>query len=433
MHQLTIHKLGPIADCRLTCAPFMTFTGYQAAGKSTIAKAIFFFRTIKNDIYSVIEKRAFYGSEGEKNAPTITTELSLLLQKKFVKTFGSLPAMDAAMNLDYQYSRQCDIRLSLGKEAQEPETRFLFIEFSPALTEFLLENQEALSGFGGEIPEEKKQAFREKLNSFFQDDYDTVYIPAGRSMLTILSQQLAYIFSTMDDGQKRTIDYCTQDYISRILRLKPEFSDGLAGLIAYYGQKSGISQDEMKSLLGLVEKVLRGRYRYVDGEERLYFDRDRYTKVNLASSGQQEAVWILNLLFYYCIRKKPVLFILEEPESHLFPESQKHITDLIALVCGLGHAVILTTHSPYVLGALNNLLYAGQTPEPLREQTERIIPAACWLQREAFQAWFVRNGGIEDCMDEEIGLIQNERIDEISQVINEEFDRMLDLRLDEEG
>ena len=29
---------------------------------------------------------------------------------------------------------------------------------------------------------------------------------------------------------------------------------------------------------------------------------------------------------------RKILFIIEEPESHLFPESQKYITELIALI-----------------------------------------------------------------------------------------------------
>lgn len=58
MHRLKVHKLGPIDHCELTCSQFMTFTGFQASGKSTIAKAIFYFRTIKDDIYSIAEEKA---------------------------------------------------------------------------------------------------------------------------------------------------------------------------------------------------------------------------------------------------------------------------------------------------------------------------------------------------------------------------------------
>lgn len=50
MHRLIINKLGPIERCELDCVPFLTLTGFQASGKSTIAKVIYYFRTIKEDI-----------------------------------------------------------------------------------------------------------------------------------------------------------------------------------------------------------------------------------------------------------------------------------------------------------------------------------------------------------------------------------------------
>ena len=39
MHQLIIHKLGPIQHCELSIKNYTILTGYQASGKSTIAKA----------------------------------------------------------------------------------------------------------------------------------------------------------------------------------------------------------------------------------------------------------------------------------------------------------------------------------------------------------------------------------------------------------
>ena len=61
MHKLVIHRLGPIEHCALECTSFMTLTGFQASGKSTIAKAIYFFRTIKEDIASLAERQALGG------------------------------------------------------------------------------------------------------------------------------------------------------------------------------------------------------------------------------------------------------------------------------------------------------------------------------------------------------------------------------------
>lgn len=54
-------------------------------------------------------------------------------------------------------------------------------------------------------------------------------------------------------------------------------------------------------------------------------------KINLASSGQQEVVWLFNLLFYYLIEQRKVFLIVEEPESHLYPASQQTISHVATL------------------------------------------------------------------------------------------------------
>ena len=58
MQKLIINRLGPIEHCELKCSQFMTLTGFQASGKSTIAKAIYYFRTIKEDIIELAREQS---------------------------------------------------------------------------------------------------------------------------------------------------------------------------------------------------------------------------------------------------------------------------------------------------------------------------------------------------------------------------------------
>ena len=63
-----------------------------------------------------------------------------------------------------------------------------------------------------------------------------------------------------------------------------------------------------------------------------------------------------------------------------------------------------------------------------RKEANKIIRESLWLDYNAFDSWFVKNGTIENCMDADIHMIQNEKIDEISKVINEDFERLLELQ-----
>lgn len=452
MQKLIINKLGPIEQCELECTKFMALTGFQASGKSTIAKAIYYFKTIKEDIIELAKTQAL--QHNVENKVDLKKGLENHLREKFLRTFGSSWGMSNEMYIEYHFTDTCFVRISLKEEERYSSPNYIWVELSENLKQFLRKknnffnntsldiiedrNSEIFKKYGvgvignllrtTYIEEKNLEVFKKELYKIFDDSYSVVYIPAGRSMITLLSQQFAYIYATMDDMQKRSLDSCTKDYLERILRLKPEFSEGLEGLMAYYLANKQLSKKTLNLALFLIKNILRGAYRYVNGEEQIVLEDGKYIKLNFSSSGQQESVWILNLLCYYLLQENPILFIIEEPESNLFPESQKYITEMIALVSNCGHSVVLTTHSPYVLGTLNNLLYAHTIDKKYAKETDRIIPRELWLDDKQFNSWFVKNGMIENCMDSEIHMIENERIDEISKVINHDFDRMLNLQ-----
>ena len=442
MHRLIIHKLGPVEQCDLECSQFMTLTGFQASGKSTIAKAIYYFRTIKDDIINLAKRQAFKSvpvSELETEydvvyGTSLRKGLENFLREKFLRTFGSSWGMSNEMSMEYYFTNKCSVKVSLTEDAKFSSPNYIWITLSDDLVKFLREKNNSFTATPLGVSEEDLRKLKIELYEMFNDSCSVVYIPAGRSMITLLSQQFGYIYATMDGSQKRSLDYCTKDYLERILRIKSEFTEGLQGLTAYYIGKTILPPRLVKRALNLIENILRGTYRYSNGEEQIVLENGKYVKINFSSSGQQECVWILNLLFYYLLQQTPILFIIEEPESHLFPESQKYITELIALVSNCKHSVVLTTHSPYVLGTLNNLLYVHSLPEKYSKKADKIIPESLWLNDKNFDSWFLKNGTVENCMDTVVHMIQNERIDEISKVINNDFDELLRLQdADEEG
>ena len=53
-HKLEMFHIGPIEQCSFCIDNFTVLTGPQANGKSTIAKAVYFFKTIKQDILNIM-------------------------------------------------------------------------------------------------------------------------------------------------------------------------------------------------------------------------------------------------------------------------------------------------------------------------------------------------------------------------------------------
>ena len=186
-----------------------------------------------------------------------------------------------------------------------------------------------------------------------------------------------------------------------------------------------------QNIQNYISRILNGTYTYSNGEEFLKISDDKNIKINFTSSGQQESLWILNLIYYYTVNAKSTCFIIEEPEAHLYPSSQKDIAEYIALALADNNECIITTHSPYMLGTFNNLLDIRRLMDNGIDvsnllETEHLTKNTL-IKREDFAAYFVEGGSIIDAMDEENGLIRSELIDEASDDINRIADKLFEL------
>lgn len=430
-HKLKLRNFGPIKNCTFPLKNLTVLTGPQSNGKSTIAKAIYYFRTIKQDILALMMQGGPKAATGSENA-TWSYTLEQRMREKFLQLFGTSWIMPGNMEMTYTYASDFWIRVYLVPDRNAPEKNYIKLEFSPGFQGYFADLE--LHSFANITTGQKKHE-EESLSQKLNDPYETVFIPAGRNLITLLSTQLNYIFTSLEGSQLRSIDYTTKRYTELILKLKPMLENGMAGCLAdlendtermgrYKKHRNAIDL-----LFRTARDILRGTYRCVDGEERLYLDEKRYIKINFTSSGQQETVWVFNLLFYYLLEDRKVFLILEEPESHLYPSSQKALGELLAIFLNEGNMELLTTHSPYVLGTVNSLLLAGQTPKGSRDALEERLDKRLWLNHKQTAAYHIHDGKAEKALvaEEGLTLIDNALIDGASNEINELTDFVLDL------
>ena len=125
---------------------------------------------------------------------------------------------------------------------------------------------------------------------------------------------------------------------------------------------------------------------------------------------------------------------IEEPEAHIFPAAQKSIVELISTVYNARKdslQFVITTHSPYILTALNNLLQAGiLATDAMEEKIEQIshhVPRSRFLTPDEVAVYSLENGYCKSIIDEETGLIDTNIIDEVSNELAIEFDELLEL------
>ena len=174
---------------------------------------------------------------------------------------------------------------------------------------------------------------------------------------------------------------------------------------------------------------------YKNIEGRGYIKKDsgaEYYSLNNSASGYKSAIpIILSLKYYDEIRMKNKTFLIEEPELNLFPAAQnKLIQYLVEKSVVFGHSFILTTHSPYILTSLNNLMYSYEVGKKEHEETEKVIDKKYWINPEYVSAYMLLNDGTcEDIVDREEGLIKAEKIDDVTNILNEQFDALLNIEL----
>ena len=116
--------------------------------------------------------------------------------------------------------------------------------------------------------------------------------------------------------------------------------------------------------------------------------------------------------------------IIEEPEQNLFPLAQKELVEF--LVRGTNNrngSLLLTTHSPYVLSVLNNLIFAGEHSR--KKGIDELISREIQIRYNEINAYYFSNDGTSSSiMDADMKYINPEAIDSCSTEINSVYASM---------
>lgn len=427
MQHIRIKNFGPISELDIDVKDLMIFVGPQASGKSTVAKTIFFFKSLRDDIVSLISD---YLKSNVAQRPLNIISFKKLVSRKFLDYFGpSYPFH--GMELTYRYAPGKSIKIILESKHSYITPIFsedLCADFNTLIqrvVHFKSSNnpKSLLTSKEVELADVERRHFINEITTavqdIFDDDLDLLYIPAGRSLLSTLSEQLQFI-------ETRQMDCLMKSFIQRIVRLRPFFSKSMddiikAQMVLSENGKNGIDFSKVRMAEKIIQRILKGKYIFDGDGEKLYVDKNRYVKLNFASSGQQESLWILLLFFVAILEQHSMYVVIEEPEAHLYPEAQKEIVSLMSLLANGKSQLLVTTHSPYILASFNNLIMAEKTGRKHPEIHTR-INKNLWVSHDRVFAGLIEGGKTSDIFDDDLKLMKQEVIDGVSHTINEEFD-----------
>jgi hypothetical protein len=113
------------------------------------------------------------------------------------------------------------------------------------------------------------------------------------------------------------------------------------------------------------------------------------------------------------------LLIIDEPEMNLHPKAQVQLVEFLAMLVNAGLQVLFTTHSPYIVDHLVNLMKAAQhnDKEAIREKFY-LKRAEAFIPKEKVSVYLFENGTAKNILDKE-GVIDWGTFGDISDQISD--------------
>lgn len=378
--------------------------GPQAQGKSLVAKMAFFIRNIQSNIISSLRQK------------DTVTELNTSLKQEFEKRFPRYSWDGTDFSIQYSYG-PIEINIKGIKNSKNKTTLFITLgrclikEFNKRKKHFISAEEKFTESSAFRKPREDWEIFYEhvldplrngELSRFFAD---SIFIPASRTFFANLQKNIFTFLSS-----NVSIDPYLKDFGSSYERAK---SFHRSNFIKMFNERAEI--------LKAMEAIIDGEYEFKDDQDWI---KNKERKINLshASSGQQESLPMLLTLFVlpYINTKNSSnrMFFIEEPEAHLFPTSQGLIMSIISsLKNQLGVSFFITTHSPYILTALNNLILAHEAISDKKislKEFQKLNKSGYPIAISDVSAYTMYDGQLKSIVNEEIGIIGADMLDSVS-------------------
>lgn len=457
MQKLIVKNFRQISTAEIEIKKLLLLIGEQASGKSTLAKLIYFFKSLKEDYFNLIYENA------QKTPSDLEKKFIEIIQEKFKIYFGYASELADKFEITFFYhfdenSSHKNRYLKLSKDNS------LKVEFENTYFEEIVQNtrniaQEIVNFTSRQtdvnetnylIFERAKNLFInglvENVNRLFYDYYSPQFFPAGRNITVSFPEQFQASFLarlvSVNQLPKSVDSVLMKSFILHSKFLTDYFKGKDFSKEIENDKQNNISQYALDFLVKHSEYILQGKYSNADGNEKILYNGNGLKSIplNIASSGQQESVRIIQDLWYLLMEKIKSFRIIEEPEAHLYPQAQKKLVELMALVINKTESqIIITTHSPYILSILNNLLMYSEVIEnqpnavkeikahfgtqDLKEEASEKINLTS-KQVQAYSLCVNKEIYCASIIDRETGLVGDNFLDNITEELNQDFNTL---------
>ena len=408
MVRLIVKNIGPIKDVDIELKKVNIFMGPQSCGKSTLAKIISF--------CSWLEK----GNEDTAKA-IAKGVVATLTQFHHMRGYFSEDSQIAYWGEDVClfYNMPETLPLTSFGECRSEhlhEKEFVFHKIQKT-TNPKVAYIPAERNFVSVVPNLKKYAEKDdSLQSFVNDWFEAkrAYTEEKPLQLGILNAN--YHYSPQTDTDTITTEnqplFLSQSSsglqsVTPLLALLNYFSSGI------YAENKPFSPEENQQMRNILSHVTN----------------------DLSNEMEQQLIERIRGFLQGKVYTH-TQFVIEEPEQNLFPETQcKLLYSLLsALNHGKSHRMVITTHSPYTLYALNNCILANIVKEEMpKEEFDNLGCANVIISPKDIAVREIERGKMKtygksstsSTIQDESGLIRQNYFNQVMKTIMNDFNTMV--------
>ena len=451
MTHIVIRNVGPIKDVEFDLNKINVFMGPQSSGKSTIAKIISY--------CSWYEKNTILGSR-----PNINFYKDLLgfhnLEDNYFNEESLIEYKSPNCHIIFKGNRKEDVSV-VTKVGPKRVFRNEKIEYIPAER-----NVVAISGIGQYV---------ESKNNILSFLYDWFRAKRGKKVNTKYYLPLkslnnvAYYYVQDEDTDKLVLEdgkeIKLQNASSGLITVTPLLLVYNYVINEIYDEKrtqtpfeiinlqskaesfDEDTRDAINEVLGKINdtktKMNETRQRINEitslGEDipkQLIFELNRIKKElekieTLTDVSQNEFAKAIGYDAEYCYSK----VIIEEPELNLFPKAQQDLVyymleELVNVK--RDNQLVITTHSPYILFALNNCMMGGLVKKNIPAKERKGFSSFnSWIDPQKVSIYEIHDGELKSIQDED-GIIEDNYLNKAYKENSAEYLSLLNYFEDEE-
>ena len=394
MRKITIRNIGPIKDVTLNLNKVNVIMGPQSSGKSTIAKIISYCQWV--------EKRFILDGEYKYDFSEQFMDFHRISEVYFSN--DSL--------IEYK-SNDVEISYSGKKKIQRIQKITKGLDFVNHKNIYI----PAERNFVSVIPNlGKYKRTNDNIMNFLYDWYEVKKKYTKEKNFPVLNLNTSYYHIKATDSDMLVLNETKKEILLN------NASSGLQSILP------------MLILIDYLTKGLFDEKRPVSVDEKT--EMDEMIKEVYKSFAQKTFINVIEIekIINNIIEAREYnysQFIIEEPEQNLFPEAQRDLVyNILRLINNneRDHKLLITTHSPYILYALNNcrMGYLVKAIMPKEEQNE-LKSKLSWIDPKLVSVWEIEKdkGTIKLIQDAETGTVSKHYFNRIMNEVMDEYYEML--------